>query len=71
MSLKPTRPCKRCFANPVLVGPGYQRLSEQIHPETGTLHRAYPTWEDVRGWGYRSLCGVVIIFWKPTGLEKR
>lgn len=69
MSLKPTRPCKRCYANESTMGPRGELLQFQTHPETGTSHRAYPTWEDVRGWGFRSLCGVPIIFWKPAGQE--
>lgn len=63
MSLKPTRQCKRCFRTRHRDG-----LQVQVHPETGVAHRVHPTWATERGWGFRSLCGVPVIFWKPTGL---
>lgn len=70
MPAKPTRPCQRCYASKAKTGPHGQVLQYQAHPGTWTVHRVWPTWADVRGWGFWALCGVPIVFWKPAGLEE-
>lgn len=56
--------CKRCYGHRTGRLRGVVALP-QTHPQTRTRHRCVPTWTGALGWGFWSLCGVPIIFWRP------
>lgn len=60
-----TRRCKKCYGHRTKRNFRGVPGTPQTHHKTGTRHLCVPNWTNEGGWGFWSLCGVPVVFWRP------